>query len=47
MMEDLLAAMVKSNQKPVIDKVVDFKEAGAAYTHMQGQTHLGKIVIKH
>jgi len=47
MMENLLAAMVKSNQKPVIDKVVDFKDAGAAYTHMKSQTHLGKIVIKH
>jgi NADPH:quinone reductase-like Zn-dependent oxidoreductase len=47
MMEDLLAAMVKSSQKPVIDKVVDFKDASAAYKHMLGQTHLGKIVIKH
>jgi NADPH:quinone reductase-like Zn-dependent oxidoreductase len=47
MMENLLAALVKSGQKPVIDKVVDFKDAGAAYTHMKSQTHLGKIVIKH
>ncbi len=46
MMEDLLATMVNSNQKPVIDKVVDFKDAGEAYRHMLGQTHLGKIVIK-
>ncbi|MSO96983.1 MAG: NAD(P)-dependent alcohol dehydrogenase [Rhodospirillaceae bacterium] len=47
MQEHLLDAMVNSNQKPVIDKVIDFKDAAAAYTHMKGQTHLGKIVIKH
>ncbi|MDX2224507.1 MAG: NAD(P)-dependent alcohol dehydrogenase [Rhodospirillaceae bacterium] len=47
MMENLLAAMVKSGQKPVIDKVIDYKDAGGAYTHMKSQTHLGKIVIKH
>jgi NADPH:quinone reductase-like Zn-dependent oxidoreductase len=47
MMEDLLAAMVKSNQKPVIDKVIAFKDAAAAYTHMLGQSHVGKIVIQH
>jgi NADPH:quinone reductase-like Zn-dependent oxidoreductase len=47
MQEHLLDAMVNSNQKPVIDKVIDFKDAAAAYTHMKGQSHLGKIVIKH
>jgi len=45
MMENLLAAMVKSGQKPVIDKRVPFADAAAAYTHMKSQTHLGKIVI--
>jgi NADPH:quinone reductase-like Zn-dependent oxidoreductase len=47
MMEDLLAAMVRSKQKPVIDKVFGFNDAAAAYTHMLSQSHLGKIVIKH
>jgi NADPH:quinone reductase-like Zn-dependent oxidoreductase len=47
MMEDLLAAMVRSKQKPVIDKVFGFTEAAAAYSYMLGQSHLGKIVIKH
>ncbi len=47
MQEELITAMVKSNQKPAIDKVIDFKDAAAAYTLMSSQTHLGKIVIKH
>lgn len=47
MLEDLLAAMVRSNQKPVIDKIVDFKDAAAAYAHMKAQSHVGKIVIRH
>ncbi|MBL8630805.1 MAG: NAD(P)-dependent alcohol dehydrogenase [Rhodospirillaceae bacterium] len=47
MMEDLIAALVKSNQKPVIDKVVDFANAKEAHALMQSQKHLGKIVIKH
>jgi NADPH:quinone reductase-like Zn-dependent oxidoreductase len=45
MQESLLEALVNSNQKPVIDKTFGFADAGAAYTHMKGQTHLGKIVI--
>lgn len=47
MMEDLVAAMVRSNQKPVIDKTFAFANAAAAYTYMRGQQHIGKIVIKH
>ena len=47
MMEDLLATLVKSNQKPVIDKTIDFKDAPSAYTLMKSGQHVGKIVIKH
>lgn len=47
MMEDLLAALVKSSQKPIIDKVFDYADAAAAYTYMKSQQHIGKIVIKH
>ena len=32
--------------KPVIDRVFPFKDAKAAYRHLQSQTHLGKVVIK-
>jgi NADPH:quinone reductase-like Zn-dependent oxidoreductase len=47
MMEKLLAAMVKSNQKPVIDKTFAYADAAAAYAYMRSQQHIGKIVIKH
>ncbi|MDX2223137.1 MAG: zinc-binding dehydrogenase, partial [Rhodospirillaceae bacterium] len=47
MLEDLLAAMVRSDQKPVIDTVIDYKDAAAAYAHMKSQRHIGKIVIRH
>jgi NADPH:quinone reductase-like Zn-dependent oxidoreductase len=32
--------------RPVIDKVFEFKDAVAAYAHLESQTHVGKIVIK-
>ena len=47
MMEDLIAAMVNSNQKPIIDKVFGYSDAAAAYSYMRSQQHIGKIVIKH
>ncbi len=31
---------------PVIDKVFGFEDAADAYRHLQGQTHLGKVVIR-
>jgi NADPH:quinone reductase-like Zn-dependent oxidoreductase len=31
--------------RPVIDRTFPFKEAKAAYRHLQSQTHLGKVVI--
>ncbi len=31
---------------PVIDRVFTFEDAKSAYRHMQGQSHVGKIVIK-
>jgi len=47
MMEDLRDALVKSGQRPVIDKVFGYNDAAAAFAHMKTQQHLGKIVIKH
>ncbi|KAK6988697.1 alcohol dehydrogenase superfamily protein [Favolaschia claudopus] len=32
--------------KPVIDRVFEFNEAKAAYTHLKSQTHVGKVVIR-
>ncbi len=32
--------------RPVIDRVFPFAEAKAAYRHLQGQTHVGKVVIR-
>lgn len=47
MMEDLRDAMVKSGQKPVIDKVFGYDDAKSAFAHMKSAQHFGKIVIKH
>jgi len=33
--------------RPVIDRVFTFAEAPAAYRHLKGQTHFGKVVIAH
>ncbi len=32
--------------RPVIDRVFDFADAKAAYRHLEGQTHVGKVVIR-
>jgi NADPH:quinone reductase-like Zn-dependent oxidoreductase len=32
--------------KPVIDRVFGFEQAPDAYRHLQGQTHVGKVVIR-
>ena len=33
--------------RPVIDRVFSFDDAPAAFEHLSGQKHFGKIVIKH
>ncbi|KAF7358554.1 Alcohol dehydrogenase superfamily protein [Mycena venus] len=41
--------MIEANAeatRPVIDRVFPFEEAKAAFAHMKGQTHVGKVVIK-
>lgn len=41
--------MIEANAeatRPVIDRVFPFEEAKAAFAHMEGQTHVGKVVIK-
>jgi NADPH:quinone reductase-like Zn-dependent oxidoreductase len=45
MFEAMNRAMMLHKIKPVIDRVFAFEDARAAYRHMQGATHVGKIVI--
>jgi NADPH:quinone reductase-like Zn-dependent oxidoreductase len=44
--EAMNAFIVKHNVKPVIDKVIDFKNADTAYQLMESGDFLGKIVIR-
>jgi NADPH:quinone reductase-like Zn-dependent oxidoreductase len=45
--EALNAFMSQHRIKPVIDRTFAFTEAAAAYAHMEGSSHFGKIVIRH
>lgn len=45
MFEAMNRAIEANGLKPVIDKVFPFAEAKAAYRHLKGQSHFGKIVI--
>jgi NADPH:quinone reductase-like Zn-dependent oxidoreductase len=47
MFEAMNRAIETNGLKPVIDKVFPFAEAKAAYRHLKGQSHFGKIVISH
>jgi NADPH:quinone reductase-like Zn-dependent oxidoreductase len=44
--EHLLRAMAHHELHPVVDRVFPFAEARAAFDHMAGQGHFGKIVIR-
>ena len=46
MFEALNRSVALHRIKPVIDRVFDFADAKAAYHHLKGQTHVGKVVIK-
>lgn len=41
----MLAAVEASGLRPVIDRVFSFDDAPAAFAHLQGATHFGKVVI--
>jgi NADPH:quinone reductase-like Zn-dependent oxidoreductase len=45
MFEAMNAAIAANGVKPIIDKVFGFGEAKAAYAHLKGASHFGKIVI--
>ncbi len=46
MFEAMNQAIALHRITPVIDRVFDFAEAPAAYRHLQGQGHFGKVVIR-
>ena len=46
MFQAMNAAVSLHGIRPVIDRVFDFAEAKAAYHHLKGQTHVGKVVIR-
>jgi len=43
---DMIQAIEASELRPIIDTSFRFEQAREAYHHMQGQKHLGKIVIE-
>ncbi len=45
MFENMNRAIALHKLKPVIDRVFPFDQAAAAYSHMEGASHFGKIVI--
>ena len=45
MFEDLLRAAATADLTPLIDKVFPFDQAPAAYEHLKGAEHLGKVMV--
>lgn len=43
---DLNRFLTRHRIQPVIDRVFGFDEAGAAYSHLQSASHVGKVVIR-
>jgi NADPH:quinone reductase-like Zn-dependent oxidoreductase len=46
MFQAMNAAVSLHRIRPVVDRVFDFTDAKAAYHHLKGQTHVGKVVIR-
>ena len=46
MFESMNRAIAAHQLRPVIDRVFPFVEAGAAYEHLAGGSHFGKVVIR-
>jgi len=43
--EAMNRAIAQTGLRPVIDRVFPFEQAEAAYRHLEGATHMGKVVI--
>ncbi len=46
MFERFVRAIAATGQRPVVDRVVPFSEARAAYTHLAGASHVGKVAVR-
>jgi len=46
MFEAMNRAITLHELKPVIDRVFDFDDTPAAFEHLRGQAHFGKIVVR-
>jgi NADPH:quinone reductase-like Zn-dependent oxidoreductase len=46
MAERLVRALEATKLRPVVDRVFEFGDAKAAYQHLAGATHLGKVVVR-
>ena len=46
MLAEVTAAVATNGIRPVIDRTFGFDEAQAAYDHLRGQRHAGKVVIE-
>jgi NADPH:quinone reductase-like Zn-dependent oxidoreductase len=44
--ERMNAAITLHRLEPVIDRVFDFDDAPAAYSHLESATHFGKVVVR-
>lgn len=47
MFDDMNRAIAAHRLHPVIDRIFDFADAQAAFGHMEGASHFGKIVLRH
>jgi NADPH:quinone reductase-like Zn-dependent oxidoreductase len=46
MFEAMNETITRHRLHPVIDRVFDFDEAPAAFAHLKGQSHFGKVVVR-
>lgn len=46
LLEDLVRVVTAAGIAPVIDRVFDFEDAGAAFRHLEAGAHIGKIVVR-
>ena len=47
MFDDMNRAIAAHRLHPVIDRIFDLADAPAAFRHMEGASHFGKIVLRH
>lgn len=45
-LQDVARAVAMAGIKPVIDRVFEFGQAKEAFAHLDGGSHIGKIVIR-